>query len=971
MKQIPKWRRKEMMKRRSRLRRLMLVLTITVTLLVTLMPFGAKASPTRNVDINVINIDDSHSSYVGSTENVKSGVLDAVNDAITNTRVKLSGEQINVNEVTDIWDLYDLVITPPIHATFINTHGEVVPMPDAYFGPAVHITYPGEGWLFAESFINVMADVYTIIPGFFLEEQTFPGGTGYVFVRVYDSYNNLVQEPIPMKDYNDGNGGTYYRKVYTRDWSYGDYRIEVFAKTWMFGYQSLAYVTISYVWTPPGGGGCPYVSTWDGTDYVLDNNILTASESSEGIDVVDYYKLEKPLEVDGDGNYSLLLGEYEEEHSFLDQAQLLAVDHSPNVNVAVSPDGEVLTYTEPFPAVSAVDNEHKNARFALNSVDGDYYEGHNGTCVTLNFGHPDLSQGAKLVLRADGGHKKSVHIQIQDDQGNWANATSVIPRVYWATEIVDLSEWIADVRGSLKLRLYFTATHKLDFVGLDTSPNAPVEVQRGQLITAEHSTGLKITRLNLLDSDDFYAELTPGQQIELKFNLPTQTTEVRDLIFVVEGRYKKAGDPAYACIAAWQDWFYRIAENTRERGWIWANVAGYPFYYFGNDRYAQMWNTMLGENYDPTNDPMQPKEEGLRQFLGRSDVSCYYYDGHEAIASYDFDLSGFLNTYRELSGYEIVGASRPIPASADLPWDCLGYVDTTDGSHATVAIAMCKPQLYIANKAGMFVHSGLSPDADQNGYSNTFQDDWLKGYVATAMAIEEARSLITWPVVLTVSHNKLHAAAFSVSMRPGDRGLYWDGHGHYTFVKLLFTIGAHYEHNIPFLSMYEFFLSQADLDLSTSDDARFEIFQSKSGLDTGGGTPEIMDDLLWWNIGTLAGAIPVVGAYLGPAVGLLPILLQFYDPEWQSPPGVASHVWANGTDVDGSVDDQGTISFYAEVRFYGIEGQGPEVPYTFTVKMASWLGWIYILPPGSVTSRGFDLPYSTQLTFDINWNIAE
>ena len=45
--------------------------------------------------------------------------------------------------------------------------------------------------------------------------------------------------------------------------------------------------------------------------------------------------------------YSIMLGEFENEHSYLDQVKLLAVDHDPNVNVALAPEGQILTYTNP------------------------------------------------------------------------------------------------------------------------------------------------------------------------------------------------------------------------------------------------------------------------------------------------------------------------------------------------------------------------------------------------------------------------------------------------------------------------------------------------------------------------------------------------------------------------------------------------------------------------------------------------
>lgn len=43
------------------------------------------------------------------------------------------------------------------------------------------------------------------------------------------------------------------------------------------------------------GGGCPYLSAWNGSGYVLDNNLLPASETGNGTDTRDYYLLQQPL----------------------------------------------------------------------------------------------------------------------------------------------------------------------------------------------------------------------------------------------------------------------------------------------------------------------------------------------------------------------------------------------------------------------------------------------------------------------------------------------------------------------------------------------------------------------------------------------------------------------------------------------------------------------------------------------------
>ncbi|MGC8940384.1 MAG: hypothetical protein ACP5KU_07820 [Candidatus Bathyarchaeia archaeon] len=296
-------------------------------------------------------------------------------------------------------------------------------------------------------------------------------------------------------------------------------------------------------WTAPysggDGGGCPFVSTWNGTHYVLDNNLLPQSELNNGTDVDDYYRLEQPL-VTKNGKYALLISEFESEHSFLDYVELITVDHPIDAEVGVSPYGEILTYKNPCPPVSAITSENKNVKVLLNSIDGNYYEGCNGSWIMLNFGDDlDVSQGCKLVIRSDMfAVKTSIHIQVQDKDGQWNDVASFIPRSYWSTDIIDMSKFLPDAKGKLKVRLYFTASHKVDFVGLDVSPQATINVQKAELVSAIHSKDGDITT-KLLYLDSVYAELLPAKQIELMFNPTVDINGERTLVLHTRGHYVK------------------------------------------------------------------------------------------------------------------------------------------------------------------------------------------------------------------------------------------------------------------------------------------------------------------------------------------------------------------------------------------------------------------------------------------------
>jgi len=325
-------------------------------------------------------------------------------------------------------------------------------------------------------------------------------------------------------------------------------------KTWCYVddvmIENEARAEIYYEYTTGDGGGCPYVSTWNGLKYALDDNLMPSSESSTR-DVTDYYLLQQSLVANEEGLYSLLLSEFEEEHSFFDNVELLAVDHPPNFNVAVSPCGEILTYTNPHPPMLAITNEHKNVKRSLSSADGDYYEGYNGSYVTLTFRNEGVSQGARLIIRSDILVVKCpIYIQTMDSKGKWQTVATIHTRKYWSTDIVDVSKYLPDARGCFKVRLYFVSNDKIDFVGLDTSPQTTITTQQAKLISAVHSKNSDPTvygecmesdvKSKLLHSDGAYAELMPYEQIKLAFGFSEAPVNdsVRDFIFVSKGYYR-------------------------------------------------------------------------------------------------------------------------------------------------------------------------------------------------------------------------------------------------------------------------------------------------------------------------------------------------------------------------------------------------------------------------------------------------
>jgi parallel beta-helix repeat protein len=296
---------------------------------------------------------------------------------------------------------------------------------------------------------------------------------------------------------------------------------------------------------------CPWVYTWNGTEYVKDNDIYSTARGPQN-EYVDYYNISKPLEA-LDGSYYLQLRETEYEESYTDMAQLVTVDHSPEISVASDDKGNILTYSNPAAPVSAVDDEGADVTALVANQDDAGFNGYNDNYLILDFGNPDISNGATLVLRVhgfqvdgDGGNptfaQPCIRVQTQDDAGNWVTTNEFYPRWNWSTSAYDLS---GNLANSKLIRLYVTSCHYgkyhvIDYVGLDTSAQVPVTTNVLSAASAVHSVEGDVTAA-ISSSDNDYAHMATAESITLKFPAPARTGQARSFVLITEGYYKPMG----------------------------------------------------------------------------------------------------------------------------------------------------------------------------------------------------------------------------------------------------------------------------------------------------------------------------------------------------------------------------------------------------------------------------------------------
>jgi parallel beta-helix repeat protein len=285
-----------------------------------------------------------------------------------------------------------------------------------------------------------------------------------------------------------------------------------------------------------GGGGCPYVYTWNGQGYVQDNTILTESErlGTQG-PVTDYYRLRQSL-VPVAGEYRLLIREFENERTYLDAVELIAVDHPAGTRVGATPGGTVFLYSREHQPIGAVDKNGDDVLERIAAEDGNLYQSSGPGTMRVRFS-PAESEEGQLVITSpapagdsmfiEGGvpppQKKgnvgaSVRVDVEDQNGNW-HWGDVLPArgnpedALWL--LCNAAGSLPD--GELDVRLRWQDGLEIDQLAMYEVSAASRQITRLEASSATHSQFGDVLSTVTAVSEGSASVLTPGQQIEISF----------------------------------------------------------------------------------------------------------------------------------------------------------------------------------------------------------------------------------------------------------------------------------------------------------------------------------------------------------------------------------------------------------------------------------------------------------------------
>ncbi|MBN2227694.1 MAG: T9SS type A sorting domain-containing protein [candidate division Zixibacteria bacterium] len=250
--------------------------------------------------------------------------------------------------------------------------------------------------------------------------------SSYCPVSIYCQYDIDPQLP---------NGKQYWRvsKIGYGDWSYSRY-----------------FKIIS-----PPVTSCPVLFSYDGTQFIQENPLLTACEASNYTEVVtDYYQVTQKVQP-RNGMITFQLKELEDEITYLEEFELISVDHEGETSVGCSVDGRIFTYRDAVTPLSAVDHNGVDRLGEISNSDNELFVSNEQGYLIVTFaGNPD--QGY-VALRAPvklpcpfndpGGFlpktvadfdrmASSVIVELLDTDGHWVGLPDLPSRQNAVDEIV-------------------------------------------------------------------------------------------------------------------------------------------------------------------------------------------------------------------------------------------------------------------------------------------------------------------------------------------------------------------------------------------------------------------------------------------------------------------------------------------------------------------------------------------------------
>ena len=318
---------------------------------------------------------------------------------------------------------------------------------------------------------------------------------------------------------------------------------------------------------------CPFLYVWTGAEFELENTLLThASFAPKGQVVTDYYLLQKSL-VEKDNQYMFQLREIEDELSYVDDMELLVVDHPLGTKVAVTPEGQIMAADAIFEPVAATDHEGADVLSQILDRDGNFFSSSGPGHLVMTFRLPEKPIKNNLVVTAGpgggggcdpkgpggggivtprGGDEETFEVWtvIEEANGNWIELTEATPRPFniLTHQLVDAGS--IQLNEEFRVRISWSQGYLTDEISFYTvSDQFPIITSR-KLSSVFHSNGTQVKEVVSAEDGEF-ATLVMGERLDIYFpagDLPLLEGYKRDFVVRASGYFIPPGQDMLAAL---------------------------------------------------------------------------------------------------------------------------------------------------------------------------------------------------------------------------------------------------------------------------------------------------------------------------------------------------------------------------------------------------------------------------------------
>jgi hypothetical protein len=311
--------------------------------------------------------------------------------------------------------------------------------------------------------------------------------------------------------------------------------------------------------------------TWNGSEFVDENTILTQTEfSAEGVPVVDHYALATRPALE-DGMYRLRIQERVDEISYLDEVKLLRFDVSQGQELQVTPDGEFFYAERLLWPVAAVDFQGADVLELVRHEDGMTYASESSGWLVVTYepeqtetgrvfvGHAVAAKGIGCPPNGPGGPKisdreltrgdiRSIQLEmaVREDGGSWIDLRAIPPRDYSAATFSATS---LSVEAGRRIEVKYTWSERWEADQLPLIVASDQVPQPSELLPQAtfHSVAGKVSG-TLAEADNEFMVLEKGQAVELHFAPGRRPGGGQDAVFVVAAKGYYIPAPAVSSV---------------------------------------------------------------------------------------------------------------------------------------------------------------------------------------------------------------------------------------------------------------------------------------------------------------------------------------------------------------------------------------------------------------------------------------